>query len=896
MRRKFKSGAEHPVTIGTGETTRNQGSDKPFEMRKAKKVRFIDTKMDGVGVPACATSSGGHEATRSPRSDAPKTSEYAYFVKVKNDAAHARCHSLHKKKKQLNSSTTNYVSRETINPSDVLRRSMKDLRSSVSGEMAGPSDPFLSPHGDEYDEPDQIISKEPTNKTKKRPQLISEIVSPVRQNPLSSLLNEASRDSENQCNEKEIFPAKRHRFCERVAHISSFGAEKLHPRGFDLVSSHLTRLLPHGNENNDPRGDTDNSSKTLTFQESGYLDKGLHLSHERDWDMDLPKLGSGESSEIVLSDRDTFASGFPFPKYAAESHVQDELMDLDQCSRNSIDRSSLHDCSFCTHYRSGLFHFKDLDEFGSIVEHAREPHGLSPEWDVEWRKHWADSSSTIHDTAKNVCPGLATTWNVNQQPIVDKLLDAKGLCSSPLISNYYLEFGFPFPSYGTENHVQDEFMDPNKHSRSGIGRSSQTRHGFSFFTPFEAYRSAFLHFRELDEFGSIVEHAREEPRGLLLEWEKDRAVSSITNHDTAKNVCHGLATAWNVKQQQSVDDVLDAKGLCSSPILSNYYQFGFPFPNYDMERHVQDDFFMDLDQRSKSSIGRSSQTQHDFPFFTPFEGYRSGFFHFKDLDEFGTIVECAREEPRGLLLEWDFESGKSKVDSSIINHDTAKKVSPGLATTWNVNPQQIVDNVLDAKGLCSSPLLPNYYLEFDSLPNYGSTSCMMQNFALEFDGMKCAMAESGQFPLALPCNQECTTASEDKNADRRLYNSNIIFSYRDQDWLNNKVWDGKPESEFWWKRSSAADLSAEDLPPIAHDWRFPQNKKSLYSFPELEEAPGEAFLPSSEGTFNHHFLSSNLQSSLGTSINRPLLLNHASQDMSGQELYFDDDNNKLVYR
>ncbi|KAL0390865.1 UNVERIFIED_CONTAM: hypothetical protein Scaly_0443600 [Sesamum calycinum] len=700
-------------------------------MRKAKRVRFIDTKMDGVGVPARAASSGGHEATRSPRSDAPKTSEYAYFVKVKNDAAHARCHSLHKKKKQLNSSSTNYVSRETVIPSDVLRPSTKDLRSSVSGEMAGPSDPFLSPHVDEDDEPDQIISKE------------------------------------NQCNEKEIFPAKRHRFCQRVAHISSFGAEKLHPRGFDLVSSHLSRLLPEGNENNDPKGDTDNSSKTLAFQEP--------------------------ASEILLSDRDTFVSEFPFPSYGAESHVQDELMDLNQRSRNRIDRSSLHDCSFCTHYRSGLFHFKDLDEFGSIVERAREPHGISPEWDFEWRKHRADSSITNHDTAKNIGPGLATTWNVNQQPIVDNLLDAKGLCSSPLISNYYLEFGFPFPSYGTKNHGQDEFMDPDKHSRSRIGRSCQTQHGFSFCTPFEAYRSGFFHFSDLDEFGSIVEHAREEPHGLSLEWEKDRADSSITNHDTAKNVSHGLATTWNVNQQQSVDNVLDAKGLCSSPLLSNYYlQFGFPFPNYDMESHVQDEF-MDLDQRSKSCIGRSSQIQHDFPFFTPFEGYRFGFFHFKDLDEFGTIVECAREDPCGLLLEWDFESGNGKVDSSIINHDTAKK-----------------------------------------------------NFALEFDDMKCAMAESGQSPLALPCSQECNTATEDRNADRTLYNSNIIFSYRGHDWLNNKVWDGKPESEFWWKRSSAADLSAEDLPPIVHDWQFPQNKKSLYSFPELEEAPGDSFLPSFE--------------------------------------------------
>lgn len=317
--------------------------------------------------------------------------------------------------------------------------------------------------------------------------------------------------------------------------------------------------------------------------------------------------------------------------------------------------------------------------------------------------------------------------------------------------------------------------------------------------------------------------------------------------------------------------------------------------NYRKGSHLQDES-MDPDQLSKSRICRSSHTQHGFSFCLPFESYgASGSFHFKDLDEFGSTIEHGREEPYRPLLEWDFELGKDRVDSSIVNHDTEKNVYARLANSWNVDQQRIVDNALDTKGLCPSSLFSNCYLEFNSLRNYSSTGCLMHDFGPNFDDVKCVMAEPGQFSLALPCTPKCITLAEDKNAENILSDSNIIISYGDQHWLKTKSWDGKPQSEFWWKCLSAADFSAEDNRSVFHAWQFPQSENSLYSLSRLNEAPGEPITPFYEGAVSRCLLSSTLQSSLDTLINCPLLLNHVSQDSPDEELYFHDYDNELGY-
>ncbi|KAG8370854.1 hypothetical protein BUALT_Bualt13G0026700 [Buddleja alternifolia] len=612
MRRRCKLRTEYPpLTIAPGDASRNRGSDKPFDMRKAKRVRFADSEVDGV---PDYVSSRGHKANQSPRSDAPKTSEYAYYRKLKNGAANSHCSSLHKESKEVKSSK---LSREAISASDMLKP-RRDFKFSISGESERPSDHrvFFSPLVSKHEEPDQLRRKDQTNKTKKMPSSLPENITPVGQSLYSSPLNEASGKSGlagNQHTDKGIFSAKRDRLRQWVAHTLFPEVDKLPPKGFDLVSSLLSRLLPKGNKNDDSsKGDADNNSKSLILHESSYLENGIHLSHTTDWDNDLLKISSSTSSEIVLSERDTYLCKFTFPSYATETHFQDELIDLDE------------------------------------------------------------------------------------------------------------------------------------RSKSRISRNSHTQHGFSFCLPFERYKP-------------------------------------------------------------------------------------------------------------------------------------SGCYHLKEQDEFYYPTEHERKEPNRLLLEWDFKSRQATVSSSNINHVTAKNLCPRLATSWNV------DNVLDTEGLYSSSL------EFNSIPNYCSTSYLTQNIGPSFEDMKCADAEQEHFSPALPCTPKCITLAEDRNAENLLYTNNIIFSYRDLHWLDNKLWDADRESEFWQQSLSASDFFAEG--------HFPQYNESLYSFPRVEEATGEPFTPLSEGAFNNHFLSSNFQASLDTLITRPLLLDNVSQFKPTKELYFDDDDddNELEY-
>ncbi|KAL7126763.1 hypothetical protein ABFS83_14G208800 [Erythranthe nasuta] len=499
MSRRFKS------ATGPGGAARNRCSDKQFDMRKAKRVKFVDTEMDGI--PVFASSSKERKAAQSPTSNAPKTSEYAYFRKFKNGVVHGQSRPLRKENEQLESSEVNHFIRETNSDSGMLNQSTRNFNFAVSGERAGPSDDnlFSSPRVSIYDEPDHIRSKEGTNRIRKRSLLLSENVTPVAQIPLSPPLYEASENSDNLCCEKGIFSAARHRLRQWIAQTSFSDFQKLHPTGSDLVSSLLSRLLPKGDENNvSSKEDAENSCRSITLHESNNMDKGLHFSHKSD--KDRPRICAGKANEIMHPERDTFISGFPFPSYGTESPIHE---------------------------------FDNMDE-GFHFSHKSEK-------------------------------DLPKVYTGNSCEVVLPKRDT-------FIS------GFSFPSYGNENHGQDELVDLDQGSMSHVLRNSLAQYDFPFRLPFERYRSSgSFHFRELDEFGSIIEHPREEPRTPLLEWDFKRGAdtvdSSLISHNTAKNV-HSRLDTWNVDQRQFADDAAHAKELHSSSSFSNYYLEFDALPNY----------------------------------------------------------------------------------------------------------------------------------------------------------------------------------------------------------------------------------------------------------------------------------------------------------------------------
>lgn len=318
------------------------------------------------------------------------------------------------------------------------------------------------------------------------------------------------------------------------------------------------------------KGDADDSTKSIVMHESDNMEKELSLSHKIDCDEDLPKLCSERSSEIILRGWESFDSGsFPNSKEGGLPlpHKIDCHMDL---PKNRAERSSeiiareweSSDPAFPSNYsKEG-----DLPLCYKIDCHMDLP------------KNCAERSSEITREWESFDFGFPYNYH-KEGDLQNKTIDHSGR-SYEIVPSERERFDSQFPyNYHKESDLQNETTVPDQHSNSRICNSSGTQHGFSFCLPFESFRSlGAFHFKDLDEFGRIIGHGREEPHRLSLEWDfglrKDRV-----EHGTRKDVSHRLANAWNADQRTIVDNILDNKGLSPSPLFPSHYLFN-PLPNY----------------------------------------------------------------------------------------------------------------------------------------------------------------------------------------------------------------------------------------------------------------------------------------------------------------------------
>ncbi|KAL1550091.1 hypothetical protein AAHA92_18102 [Salvia divinorum] len=510
MRRRFKPKTGFPLTKTTGDIARNRRFQKPSEISKAKRVRFDDAETDA--------SCGGHEAAQSPKCGGPKTSEYAYFRKVKEGAVNGHFHALHKENERLKSSKICDLPSVTNKESEELDPGIKYHKLSISGESAGPSGHklFVSSPVSRYGESNEIRSKELTHKTKQRSSLLTETATPVKQFLISSQLNQTTEKSEDECNEKGLFSEKRKKLRHWVALATSSELGKLHKKRPDLVSFLLSRLIPKGNENRvSSKENADITSESLTIYESDNMDKGLPLYHKSDCHKELPKVSSERSSEIVLREWDRFNNGFT-SNCCEEGDCQ---VTMDRCRRSSD------------------IVLREWDSFDSEF-----PSNYGKEGDLQ---------KTMDRCGKS-------------NEVVIRELDS---------------FHPEFPSsYYKESDFQNKSMDPDQHSSSRICNSYDTRRGYSFCLPFESFRSmGAFHLKDPDECGPIVGHGREEPYRNSLEWDFGLEKGRLDD-GTRQDVCHKLANDW--RQQGIVDNVLDTKGFCPSPLFSSCCLIN-PLPNYE---------------------------------------------------------------------------------------------------------------------------------------------------------------------------------------------------------------------------------------------------------------------------------------------------------------------------
>ncbi|PQQ20043.1 uncharacterized protein Pyn_06977 [Prunus yedoensis var. nudiflora] len=241
-----------------------------------------------------------NEDQRPPRcefADNAKTSEYAFFKKLKEGASHkAHSYSLHKEAYQSNNSKSRNCSREKVN---MVQNKRVDVRSSFLNENATPEPNMeracATLEGVHRKENDMVEEYE------------------------NSLRNKGKRfthfeETETENRHADVFHRKRQKLRQWVAETSFPEIDELCSKGYDFVSVLLSRLVPKCNENNRSR-----ESIFCSDSPTSYVYKN-HLQY-RVWEPESELLG-GNAISCTESDSQ---SVLPFKEYGlvTSGHVKE---------------------------------------------------------------------------------------------------------------------------------------------------------------------------------------------------------------------------------------------------------------------------------------------------------------------------------------------------------------------------------------------------------------------------------------------------------------------------------------------------------------------------------------------------------------------------------------------
>ncbi|KAL7172687.1 hypothetical protein ACSBR2_032212 [Camellia fascicularis] len=367
---------------------------------RGKRVKFRDPELDCPPNIRHTVSSMQHEAIGDPGSNAPKTSEYAFFKKLKQDAGGC-CRScpLHKKDNQS----------KKVKPSDFTRE------------------------GTNFGENSHKVIGTP---------LLIEKVKPINHNLLLSPLCGALKNSGTEFQDESVFSGKRKKLHQWLAETSLPEVKESCLEGCNLVSVLLNRLFPDSNENNhcwdakplQMRADTKYSSHA--FPDSNTRDKEFHWTQRRDlvedeqgWCLDDFRC---RSREIITSKWETQGSDSPSTSYAAKKKFQYENKKFgSDYERGTASLITLRDPYFCSNFEkygsTTSICVKELNKFQDLDDSAtgREPCTLLQlGWDSDNLKDEGDSSINTCNTETNSHSTLANSWDHHHQHCLDGSFDA----------------------------------------------------------------------------------------------------------------------------------------------------------------------------------------------------------------------------------------------------------------------------------------------------------------------------------------------------------------------------------------------------------------------------------------------------------------------------------------
>ncbi|KAL3367510.1 hypothetical protein AABB24_011976 [Solanum stoloniferum] len=431
MMRRFNSAVNHqPKTLNSSAgniTQHHRLSDEDrFDVIKDKKVASPENEADPLSNGGRVALSKKYRTARNPNSDTPKTSEYAFFKKLKKNIGHSNSDLLHRGSRLPKITQPSNCISDTRSTYNVLKCPNKDVNIPIQVEKERQTNECQS-----FSPVDGVIgiSKEAKLKYFSSPT----VVTPVYSNLLLSPLAGPSHNSGSQYSGNGIFAAKRQKLCQRANKLF-LDVQKLNSERFDLVSALLRRLFPGRKEDEDfwdsqvRKGEIASTSSLANAKPDHAKTRppSRHIEHV-------------VAPEYRMSQSDCCPSNFfgrPKERVLPELHYEDA--DNSEISNNKIttnlwDQSdSLPSLSFDHH---GLADFLPYRLHSADIPVSRGGQDLFLDWDFNEKKN--DPVLAITTIRGNkLCSPIATSWHVDyQQESTEKKLDALALCSSSLFMN-----------------------------------------------------------------------------------------------------------------------------------------------------------------------------------------------------------------------------------------------------------------------------------------------------------------------------------------------------------------------------------------------------------------------------------------------------------------------------
>ncbi|XP_065624510.1 uncharacterized protein LOC111986220 isoform X3 [Quercus suber] len=381
-------------------------STKDISCRKRVKLSDLD-----VNIPSSCrrnASSTALEGRQSPRSDDPKTSEFAFFKKLKENAGHKyQSHTLHKEENQSKKFKISDCSGG--NPNSVKFR-CKDFSSSLLAENVTPSN---------------FSSHLP---------------------PLGGAL----KKSGGQHGRGEIFSKKRHKLRKWVVETSYPHIEELCLKGYDFVSLLLNRLFPESNKNSGFKKsksrevDIDTKSQFLTSLElHSQLKKLSHMPARNYMELDhVSHLDDGPSSCWLNRSPEGVLSNFytpPIDESIACLEYEMREPDYEVGGRSPVLCTQCDSTYGSQSKRYGSLaynHLKELDDLHypkrCLIKSGSNPLLLG--WDFGRNTEERNLSNTCKNTELNLYSPSSSSWGGYHQHILDDRIGAKELSESSFLS------------------------------------------------------------------------------------------------------------------------------------------------------------------------------------------------------------------------------------------------------------------------------------------------------------------------------------------------------------------------------------------------------------------------------------------------------------------------------